>query len=137
MRASLGDARRCGRWHSVGPLRFAVREPAAAGALFVGDAAGTIDPFSGEGISNALRAAEIALPFVLDAIDGGRLTGETGRAYAARWERAFSPVTRRARRLGLLFERPALAGPLLGLLGGTARGLLPRLIAASRTGWEA
>ena len=137
VRESLGDARPCSRWKSVGPLRFAVRKPASRGVLFVGDAAGTIDPFSGEGMSNALRGAEIALPFVLQAIARGGLTEESGRAYALRWRRAFGPVTRRARRLGRLFERPRLAGPLLSLLGGTARGMLPRLVAATRSGWEA
>ena len=56
----LSGARRASDWKSIGPLRFGVRQPAAAGVLFVGDAAGTIDPYSGEGISHALRGVEVS-----------------------------------------------------------------------------
>ena len=75
-------------------MNFGPQHPAAHGVLFVGDAAGTIDPFSGQGISNALRSTEIALPFVLDAVARGKLTEEAARGYTLRWRRAFGPSTR-------------------------------------------
>jgi flavin-dependent dehydrogenase len=131
---AIGAARRCGPWNSVGPLRFAPRRPTAAGALFVGDAAGTIDPFCGAGIAHALRGAEIALPFVLQALHRGRLTAPLARGYRRSWSAAFAAPTRRARRLGRVFERPRLARAALVLLGGAASGWVPRLVAATRTG---
>jgi len=133
-RESIADARPCSTWHSVGPLRWGARRPAASGALFVGDSAGTLDPFSGEGMSNALRAAELALPFVEAAITRGGLDDALALQYASEWRRAFAPVTRRVRRLGRLLERPALAGPALRLLDGVAGAWAPRLIHATRTG---
>lgn len=133
-RRSLGNAERCSAWKSVGPLRFGPRRPAAAGALFVGDAAGTIDPFCGEGISNALRGAEIALPAVLDAAARGGLTPGAAAGYNRAWRAAFVAVTRRARAIGRLFGHPFLGGMAIALLSGIASPLLPRLVAATRTG---
>ena len=132
-RSLAGSARRSA-WRSIGPLRFGPRRPAAAGALFVGDAAGTIDPFCGEGISNALGAAEMALPFVLDAAAYGGLARSGERDYGRAWRAAFVPVTRRARAIGFLFARPALAGLALALLRGPASPFLPALVAATRRG---
>jgi flavin-dependent dehydrogenase len=129
-RATIGDRPRHGAWKSVGPLRFGARRAAAAGALFVGDAAGTVDPFCGEGVSNALSGAELALPFVLEALAHGGLDARLAREYRRAWRRAFVPVTRRVRGLGRLLERPRLAGALLPLLHGSAG---KRLVAATRT----
>ena len=136
-RERIGDARPVGRWHSVGPLRWGVRRATAGGALFVGDAAGTVDPFCGEGISNALRGAELALPHVLTALAEGRLESRVAAEYERSWREAFGPATRRVRRLGRLLERRRLAGPVLGLLGGAARGWAPHLVAATRSGRRA
>ena len=125
----------CSPWKSIGPLRFNVRQPASHGALFLGDAAGTIDPFSGEGMSNALRGAELALPFVMSAIAAGGLTPAAARAWSKTWRTAFTPVTRRARLIGRIFEHPrpaALAMTLLRLPQGMR--MLPSLVAATRTG---
>ena len=118
---------------AVGPLSWGVRRPAAGGAFFVGDAAGTIDPFSGEGMSNAMRSAEIAVPHVITAIERGEADDDCARAYAQEWHRAFGPVTRRVRRVGRLFERPRLAAPVLRLLTGLGSNWVPRLIASTRT----
>jgi flavin-dependent dehydrogenase len=125
----------CSRWRSIGPLRFNVRVPASHGAMFLGDAAGTIDPFSGEGMSNALRGAELALPFVMDALEAGGLTPAAARAWSSVWRSAFAPVTRRVRLLGTIFQHPrpaALAMSLLRLPQGAR--MLPSLVAATRTG---
>ena len=133
-REAIGSGEPCGRWKSVGPLRWGVRRASSSGALFVGDAAGTLDPFCGEGISNALRGAELAFPFAMQAMARGGLSRELARGYRWRWSRALGPVTRRVRLLGSLLERPSLATPVLGLLRGAAHGWTPRLVAATRTG---
>jgi flavin-dependent dehydrogenase len=43
----------------IGPLSRRVKKPAGAGYALVGDAAGFFDPFTGEGIFRALRAAQL------------------------------------------------------------------------------
>jgi flavin-dependent dehydrogenase len=93
-----------------------------------------VDPFCGEGIANALRGAEIALPFALEAAARGGLSPDLAARYERAWWLAFGPVTRRVRWLGRLFERPRLAGLAISILGGAGSGLLPRLLAATRTG---
>jgi flavin-dependent dehydrogenase len=131
---AIHDLRRAGPWSSCGPLRFGPRRATAAGALFVGDAAGTVDPFCGEGISNALIGAEIALPFLLEAVERGSLTDDLALGYSDAWRRAFASVTRRVRMLGLLFARPRLAGWALSALRASGTTIAPRLLAATRTG---
>lgn len=135
LRSRLDGARPSGAWKTVGPLRFGVRRPAIAGALLVGDAAGTIDPFSGEGMSNALVGAELALPWVLAAVSAGALTAELASGWERTFRGAFSGVTRRVRVLGHLFERPGIGEPALKVLGaaGPSR-VLARLVAGTRTG---
>ena len=125
----------CAPWKTIGPLRFNVRMAASHGAIFLGDAAGTIDPFSGEGMSNALRGAELALPFVVDALASGGLTGEQARAWTMDWHRAFAGVSRRARLIGRIFEHPRAASTAVTLLRFPyGARLLPSLVAATRTG---
>jgi flavin-dependent dehydrogenase len=124
-------------WKSIGPLRFGVRRPASAGALFVGDAAGTIDPYSGEGIAHALRGAEIAARFALRGAAEGGVSGRLAAEYRDVWLRAFAPATRRVRRIGWLLESwwiGEITGGVLAALGGR---LLPSLVAATRTGTAA
>jgi len=129
-----GRERVDGDWKSVGPLAFAPRRPTAAGALFVGDAAGTVDPFSGEGMSHALAAAEMAAPVAVRAAASGGLDAADARAYDRAWRRAFAPISRRNRRLGALLERPRIAAIGLGLLSRAPRALVAGLVRATRTG---
>jgi flavin-dependent dehydrogenase len=57
---SFAGATRLGTRVSIGPLAHAVRRAVAPGALLVGDAAGFLDPFTGQGIFLALTGAERA-----------------------------------------------------------------------------
>ena len=131
----LDDLEPLSPWRAIGPLKFGVRKPASHGALFLGDAAGTIDPFSGEGISNALVAAELAQPYVGAALFQGYLSAEAARSWTSTWRSAFAPVTRRAGMLGQLFRHPRPAAFALRLLQfPPGARMLPSLVAASRTG---
>ncbi len=135
--AVLHDALPLGRWQSVGPLRFGVRRPTRAGALFVGDAAGTIDPFSGEGIAHAVRGAEMASSFVVAGAERGALTADLADAYDDAWTRAFASSTRRARMLGRTLENHRVGNTVLTILAGTGTRLFRGLVASTRTGTAA
>ncbi|HJQ98251.1 MAG TPA: FAD-dependent monooxygenase [Candidatus Polarisedimenticolaceae bacterium] len=130
----LDDLEPLSAWRAIGPLKFGVRKPASHGALFLGDAAGTIDPFSGEGISNALVAAELAIPYVERALHDGFLSADAARRWTSTWRSTFAPVTRRAGMLGQLFRHPRPAAMALRLLQfPPGARMLPSLVAASRT----
>ncbi len=142
---SFAEAERMGPRVSVGPLAFEVTSAVRAGALLVGDAAGFLNPFTGQGVFLALRSAREAA----DAIAAG--FAETARAdaafaaYAAGRERDYSVRKRLTRVVNLLVDvpplarravarlggRPELGATLLGALGGTLapeRGLSPALL---------
>ncbi|HEY3082125.1 MAG TPA: NAD(P)/FAD-dependent oxidoreductase [Chloroflexota bacterium] len=87
VRAALRGASRVTPVRGVGPLRRRVHRVDGPGFLLVGDAAGFLDPFTGEGIFRALRGAELAAPAVDRALaqGGGRPTG-----YAAARRREFA-----------------------------------------------
>ncbi|MGQ0549604.1 MAG: NAD(P)/FAD-dependent oxidoreductase [Armatimonadota bacterium] len=128
----MHGARRTTPFVSVGPLGYGARPATDDGVLLVGDAAGTIDPMTGEGIYVALRSAELAAQTadaVLargDAVRARLATYETTRTAAFRntWmvSRLLQRVIRHPRLAGLLLrrlaERPSLASRLLGVVSG-------------------
>src|SRR5439155_2215040 len=65
---ALGDARRVTPVRGMGPIARRVRRVAGPGHLLVGDTAGFLDPFTGEGVYRALRGAELAAEAVEQAL---------------------------------------------------------------------
>ena len=57
--------------------------------LVVGDAAGMIDPMTGEGIHHAMEGAKIAAFFLDEAFDVGNFDKEVMAEYQNRWMFAF------------------------------------------------
>ncbi|HTJ26140.1 MAG TPA: NAD(P)/FAD-dependent oxidoreductase [Candidatus Limnocylindria bacterium] len=97
---SFADAVRLGPRVSVGPLAHAVRRAVAPGALLVGDAAGFLDPFTGQGIFLALTGAERA---------AAAIVGDAHGDYA-RWRARDLAWRRRvAAAVALLIDVPPLA----------------------------
>ncbi len=68
------------------PIGHRVRRAAGRGWMLVGDAAGFIDPFTGEGIYRALRSARAAAEALEELDDGaaGRYLAARRRAFAAK-----------------------------------------------------
>jgi geranylgeranyl reductase family protein len=127
--ARLAGARLLEPARSIGPLALRARALSAPRALVVGDAAGFYDPFTGEGVTLALRSAEIAAEVADRALRTDRLADL--RAYDARrheatrhkfllnrliqrvvsWPSLSNVVARRLR------GRPDLADQLVGIAG--------------------
>ena len=114
---------------AIGPLALEARALSAPGALLAGDAAGFYDPFTGEGVTLALRSAELAAGVADTALRSGA-TADL-RAY----DRARHAATRDKFRLNRLLQgivawpalanavarrlarRPDLADQLVGIAG--------------------
>ena len=114
----LAAARLCGKPRAIGPLALQCRDVAVAGAVLVGDAAGFYDPFTGEGVTLALRTGELAA----EAIDAA-LRGRRGRW--AGWPRTPRPA----------IAPPATSSASTGCCRWRCRGRTPRT--RSRAGWRA
>ena len=146
-RERLRRARRIGPVRALGPLGYRVAPPRTDGVLLAGDAAGFLDPFTGEGIYAALRSAEVAAEVGARAVKAGDVSAAALRSSHARRATEFAAKTRLtvvlqrviARRAlsvavtRLLAARPGHLARLMGVLGDfvPARALLePRFLAA-------
>jgi flavin-dependent dehydrogenase len=115
-------------WLGTIPLTRRLPHPAARGVCVLGDAAGYVEPFTGEGMAWAFAGAEAAVPIVMRemASRGGCLEHDWTRAYARgigreqRWCRVVAHILRRpvlVTPLVLMLRRyPALAQPLVAHL---------------------
>lgn len=81
----LDGANRLGNVRGIGRLGHRVRQPTGDGYLLVGDAAAFLDPFTGDGIYEALRGAQLAAPVISRALAAGDVSERALAPY--RWER--------------------------------------------------
>ena len=88
--AKLTDAERVGGIRGVGPMAYRARRVTGDGFLLAGDAASFLDPFTGDGIYEALRAAELAAPVASAALRAGDVSGRALAPYAAARRRVFT-----------------------------------------------
>jgi len=119
-----------GRPRAIGPLALVCRAVAAPGVVLVGDAAGFYDPFTGEGVTLALRTAALAAAALHPALCEARPLPRL-----AVYERARDAATRDKFRFNRLIQlavsstaaanaiarrlarRPDLADRLVGIAG--------------------
>ena len=115
-------------WTGTIPLTRRLLRPAARGVFVVGDAAGYVEPFTGEGMAWAFAGAEAVVPFVKRAMvshDPG-LEDEWVRAHA----RGIGREQRWCRIVARVLRTPALVTPMVMLLRrqpGLARPVLAHL----------
>jgi menaquinone-9 beta-reductase len=94
----------------LGPMAVDVQPPACPGLLLAGDAAGFIDPMTGDGMRFAIAGGELAARAALKALDHGwdhvhrELAGWRRRVFGRKW--MFNRAMRR------LTESPASVGAL-------------------------
>jgi len=103
-----------------GPFDWATRAVVAPGAALVGDAAGYYDPFTGQGIYQALASAELLAQEADDALRGRARAGARTHAPLHGYARRRARLLRGARALQHLIEavlaRPMLADAALARL---------------------
>jgi flavin-dependent dehydrogenase len=105
----------------LGPLARDVRAAGAPGLLLAGDAAGFIDPVTGDGLRFALRGAELAAETALEMLATGTLHGHI--SLAERRRAVFAGKWRLNRTLRWIIDSPAAL-----FVGERAASLAPTLI---------
>ncbi len=106
---SFASAERIGTRAVFGPLAHSVRSPVAGGVILIGDAAGFLNPFTGQGVFLALTSAEAAArAIVASAGDRARETSAFA-AYASDRREDFGARKRLSGAVGWLIDVPPLA----------------------------
>jgi flavin-dependent dehydrogenase len=84
LRSRFAGARFSGHVNVLGPLAVNASAPGLDGLLLAGDAAGFIDPMTGDGLHLAMRGAVLAAHEALRVLESGNVTGAVGRLADAR-----------------------------------------------------
>ncbi len=121
LRARFADARMITEPICLGPLAVDCDAAGMPGLLLAGDAAGFIDPMTGDGLRFALRGAELAAHEALHSLEHGRASAHT-RLHAAR-TREFSAKWRFNRTMRWLVAHPGSVR-----VAGYGAAVLPRLL---------
>jgi flavin-dependent dehydrogenase len=116
--ARLAGRRRLTPIRGASPIGHRVASAAGPGWMLVGDAAGFIDPFTGEGIFRALRSARAAADALKDGDEGAAARYLAGRRAAFTAKDALTWTIQ-----GLLAARPALGYALRRLAAREALAL--------------
>jgi flavin-dependent dehydrogenase len=91
LRDRCADARLVAPPVVLGPLAVESPRTTIDGLLFAGDAAGFIDPMTGDGLRFAIQGGELAATAALQALEHGwtgvhaRLAGDRRQAFASKW----------------------------------------------------
>ncbi|MCE9605508.1 MAG: FAD-dependent monooxygenase [Planctomycetia bacterium] len=95
-------------WSTIADVRTQTARPRLPGVLYIGDAFGTIEPMTGQGMTMALAGALLAHQ-ILRRSDGGEPAGELAqRRFEIAWESMFRRSIRQASALAMLLRRPRL-----------------------------
>lgn len=109
----------------LGPMAVDVTMPGLPGLLLAGDAAGFIDPMTGDGLTFALRGAELAAGVAIDVLAGKTARESAVRQLAGRRREAFAAKWRANRALRRLVASPHA----VSVAAGAAR-IAPRVFQA-------
>jgi flavin-dependent dehydrogenase len=126
LRDRFGAARVATPPSVLGPLAVDTSAAGVPGLLLAGDAAGFIDPMTGDGLRFAIRGAELAARFALASL-AGRVRAPHAKLARAR-DREFGGKWRFNRSVRWLVSR-GLAVELAGLVTAAAPWMLRRAIA--------
>jgi flavin-dependent dehydrogenase len=112
----------------TGPVFFTAKPPSEEGILMAGDAAGVIDPFSGEGQAAALATGILAGETIERALAGNFSPAETAALYTQAWKSANARRFTWSSLLRRFILHPRLGAAAAGLAGeklvGFAMGVL-------------
>jgi flavin-dependent dehydrogenase len=106
---SFAAAHRIGARAASGPLAHSVRAPVGNGVILIGDAAGFLNPFTGQGVFLALTSAENAARAIVASAANRAREGSEFAAYAEDRNADFAARKRLSAAVGWLIDVAPLA----------------------------
>jgi flavin-dependent dehydrogenase len=107
---------------ATSPLIFRQPTPAREKVLMVGDAAGFVDPFVGDGISLALRSGALAARSLKSFFTGESDLSSAVEHYRAEYNRTLSPIFRASSALRRMLRLPStVRRPLISLVNANPK----------------
>jgi 2-polyprenyl-6-methoxyphenol hydroxylase-like FAD-dependent oxidoreductase len=106
---SFAAAQRVGARAAIGPLAHDVRAPMGDGVVLIGDAAGFLNPFTGQGVFLALTSAEKAAAAIVASAAGRSSETRAFAGYALERLADFAARKRLSAAVGWLIDVPPLA----------------------------
>ncbi|HEY1785602.1 MAG TPA: NAD(P)/FAD-dependent oxidoreductase [Pirellulales bacterium] len=116
-------------WHTMPEVTIQRSYPRSGGVLYVGDAMGTIEPLTGQGMTMALASARLAARHLL-AGNGAVLDRAGQLAYEQAWHAQFAATVRASRWMGWLLRHPRVLSAMIAT-GERIPGLLPGVLGAA------
>jgi len=104
---------RAGRWRSLSnlvstfPLFFREPQPVRDNVFQVGDSAGFVDPFVGDGISLALRSGSLAAECLIPFFQEETSLADATHQYYRDYEQRFAPVFRTSSKIRRMLRLPS------------------------------
>lgn len=99
---------------TIGQISFSNKSCVVQHILMCGDSAGMIHPLCGNGMSMAIRSAQIASETIIDFIKGNTISrNQMERAYQKLWDESFKGRLRTGRIVERLFNSNQLSGILM------------------------
>jgi len=120
-------------WHTMPEVTIQRSYPRAAGVLYVGDAMGTIEPLTGQGMTMALASARLAASHLLSGAGHSRaapVDRAAQLAYQQAWQAQFAATIRSSRWMGWMLRHPRVLSAMIAT-GQQVPGLLPSLLGAA------
>ncbi|MFK7738726.1 MAG: NAD(P)/FAD-dependent oxidoreductase [Planctomycetota bacterium] len=113
----LEGAQRLNAWHGSGPFAYRTTRQSVPGAALVGDAAGYVDPLTGEGIYFALFTAQALAKAVHRSLQKPGDEGAAMAAYARARQHELGPRLRAAMLLQRGLRSPWVTRRFVGAMG--------------------
>src|SRR5207237_8399470 len=104
-------------WRGTPALTRQTPRPAAERVMVLGDAAGYVEPFTGEGMAWALASARALTPLAVEAVGGWQ--PDLARRWQSLHRRLFGPRRRLCSAVTRLLRWPRLVRLVVGVLAWT------------------
>lgn len=117
------------------PVIFRARSPVERGVFMAGDAAGIIDPLTGNGMAMAIQSALVAAPAILRRLTSREPARVVEGEYRAAFRKMFGSRLFWSRRVAFLLSRPGLLDAAMRTTSSPAIGRM--LLARTRADYGA